>query len=827
MPADRSISGNTNLSMEVNDMKKIRSSLLVIAAGLFPIALQAQHLQTPVLGKASVKQVIAAMTLEEKASLVVGTGMNMPIPPAAGPGTPGAPPANAGAPPQGTAIGQTSFLVDGASGTTFGIQRLGINSSVVTDGPAGIRISPTRQNDNNTYYCTAFPVATLLASTWNTDLVSQVGQAMGNEALEYGVDVILGPGMNIQRNPLCGRNFEYYSEDPYMTGKMAAAMVNGVESTGVGTSVKHFAANNAETNRNTLNVIVSERALREIYLEGFRIVVQEAQPWTVMSSYNYINGIYASENHDLLTKILRNDWGFKGYVMTDWFGGKDPVGQMSAGNDLLMPGTPGQVKTIIQAVQEGKLDVKVLDLNVERILNVVMMGPRFRGYKYSNKPDLKGHAQVTRQAATEGMVLLKNEGTTLPLPAGVKKIAVFGSTSYEIYTGGTGSGDVNEAYSVSLIEGLINNGFTVNKKLQDLYMAYIDAVKEGRPKREGFMAMMMGSEPVAEFMVGEGLATSMSATSDAAVITIGRNAGEGRDRTNTGGDFLMTETEHELIKNVSDAFRAKGKKVIVILNVGGVVETASWKDMPDAILLAWQAGQETGNSIADILCGKANPSGKLAVTFPAKYEDVPSAATYPGKELPTDQPRDNSPGGFMRGRPAVDIYSEGVYVGYRYYETFKVKPSYEFGYGISYTSFEYSNLKISGAKFGGKMTVTVDIKNTGKVAGKEIVQLYLSAPAKKLDKPALELKGFGKTQMLQPGESQTLTFTLDSRSLASFDPSTSSWVADAGAYTVKIGASSGDIRQSASFMLMKDTTVKKESIALVPKQKINELKPNQ
>lgn len=827
MPADRSISGNTNLSMEVNDMKKIRSSLLVIAAGLFPIALQAQHLQTPVLGKASVKQVIAAMTLEEKASLVVGTGMNMPIPPAAGPGTPGAPPANAGAPPQGTAIGQTSFLVDGASGTTFGIQRLGINPSVVTDGPAGIRISPTRQNDNNTYYCTAFPVATLLASTWNTDLVSQVGQAMGNEALEYGVDVILGPGMNIQRNPLCGRNFEYYSEDPYMTGKMAAAMVNGVESTGVGTSVKHFAANNAETNRNTLNVIVSERALREIYLEGFRIVVQEAQPWTVMSSYNYINGIYASENHDLLTKILRNDWGFKGYVMTDWFGGKDPVGQMSAGNDLLMPGTPGQVKTIIQAVQEGKLDVKVLDLNVERILNVVMMGPRFRGYKYSNKPDLKGHAQVTRQAATEGMVLLKNEGTTLPLPAGVKKIAVFGSTSYEIYTGGTGSGDVNEAYSVSLIEGLINNGFTVNKKLQDMYMAYIDAVKEGRPKREGFMAMMMGSEPVAEFMVGEGLATSMSATSDAAVITIGRNAGEGRDRTNTGGDFLMTETEHELIKNVSDAFRAKGKKVIVILNVGGVVETASWKDMPDAILLAWQAGQETGNSIADILCGKANPSGKLAVTFPAKYEDVPSAATYPGKELPTDQPRDNSPGGFMRGRPAVDIYSEGVYVGYRYYETFKVKPSYEFGYGISYTSFEYSNLKISGAKFGGKMTVTVDIKNTGKVAGKEIVQLYLSAPAKKLDKPALELKGFGKTQMLQPGESQTLTFTLDSRSLASFDPSTSSWVADAGAYTVKIGASSGDIRQSASFMLMKDTTVKKESIALVPKQKINELKPNQ
>jgi beta-glucosidase len=811
-------------------MKNSRNSILIVTLGLLYLStasLSAQAPAAPQLGKASVQQVIAAMTLEEKANLVVGTGMNMPGMPPGGPGAPGAPVAQTPTqtPPSGPVIGLTKSLVEGAAGTTYEVPRLGITPSVLSDGPAGVRISPTRKNDNNTYYCTAFPVGTLLASTWNTELISQVGQAMGNEELEYGIDVLLGPGMNIQRNPLCGRNFEYYSEDPYVTGKMAAAMVKGIESNGVGTSVKHFAANNAETNRNSVNIIVSERALREIYLEGFRIAIQEAQPWTVMSSYNYINGTYTSESYDLLTNILRKDWGFKGYVMTDWTGGKDPVAQMKAGNDLLMPGNPGQTQAIIKAVQEGKLDMKVLDQNVERILNIIIQGPRFKGYKYSNKPDLKAHAQVTRQSATEGMVLLKNNDSALPLASTVRKLAVFGTTSYDIITGGTGSGDVNEAYSVSLVEGLKNAGFTVNENLQSMYKAYNDAVKEGRPKREGFMAMIMGSEPVAELSVNEGLATSMAETSDAAIITIGRNAGEGRDRSSGEGDFKLNTTEQALIKNVSAAFQAKGKKAIVILNVGGVVETASWNDLPNAILLAWQAGQETGNSIADILSGKANPSGKLAVTFPVKYEDVPSAATFPGKELPSNEPKDAGPRGFMRGRPAEDTYTDGIYVGYRYYETFGVKPSYAFGYGLSYTTFAYSNLKLSSAKFSSKMTVTVDVKNAGNVAGKEAAQLYLSAPSKKLDKPAMELKGFAKTRLLQPGEIQTLTFVIDAHNLASFDASSSSWIADAGAYTVKVGSSSKDIRQSASFTLAKDLTVKKETIALVPKQKIDELKP--
>lgn len=781
--------------------------------------------------KSDIKGVIAALTLEEKANLVVGLGMHFEIPDSILKKLPAGFNLFGGDSIEAKLtdslrtpfIGKVVTLVPGEAGTTASIARLGITSMSLTDGPAGLRIQPTRKNDTQTYYCTAFPVATVLASTWDTALVTKVGKAMGNEVHEYGADILLAPALNIHRNPLNGRNFEYYSEDPLVAGKMAASMVKGIQSQGVGTSIKHFAANNQETNRNTVNTVVSERALREIYLEGFRIAVQESNPWTVMSSYNKLNGAYTSHSNDLLTKILREDWGFKGFVMTDWGGGNNPVEQMKAGNDLLEPGDAKQVKTIIDAVKAGQLDEKVLDQNIEHILNILLETPHFKKYAYSNKPDLKQHAEVTRQAATDGMVLLKNDKEALPIAANIKKVAVFGNTSYEIIKGGTGSGDVNAAYSVALTEGLKNAGYTLDASLQDSYTKYMADARAKAPKPTNFLESLFGGKPkIAEMTVDSKLAAKLAADNEIALITIGRNSGEGRDRT-VDPDFNLTETEKAMIRNVSQAFQAKGKKAIVILNIAGVIETASWRTLPDAILLAWQPGQEAGNSIADVISGKVNPSGKLTSSFPMAYSDVPSAKNFPGIEFPdTAKTQGNS---FMRGKPSEVVYEEGIYVGYRYYTTFQVPVAYEFGFGLSYTQFEFSNLKLSGTEFKDNLTATVDIKNTGKVAGREVVQLYLSAPSQRIDKPAEELKGFYKTKMLNPGESETVTFTIAKKDLASFDTPTSSWIADEGSYTVKIGASSADIRQTATFSLAKQEVVTKVNKALAPTREINNLKP--
>jgi beta-glucosidase len=757
----------------------------------------------PQLGENSIKEVIAAMTLEEKAKLVVGNGFRMP-----------------GTTPQGPIIGETQEKVPGAAGTTFAIPRLGIPSIVVADGPAGLRIQPIRNNDSSrAYYATAFPVATLLASSWDTALVKKVGVAFGSEVHEYGVDILLAPALNIHRNPLGGRNFEYFSEDPLISGKMTSALVNGIESNGVGTSIKHFAANNQETNRNTVNTIVSERALREIYLKGFEIAVKGSQPWTVMSSYNKINGTYTSEEYDLLTTILKKEWGFKGLVMTDWFGGRNPVEQMKAGNDLLMPGTAQQSQRIVNAANHDSLDVKLLDENVERILNIILKSPSFKGYKYSDKPDLKKDAEVSRMAAEEGMVLLKNESRTLPLK-NVKKIAVFGNTSYDIIAGGTGSGDVNKAYTVSLLQGLSNMGYPADADLANTYTSYLKEERIKHPKKGFFQEFMNPTPPIAEFFSSTDLIAQKASTNDIAIITIGRNAGEGRDRK-VENDFNLSDTERVLIKNIADAFHAKNKKLIVVLNIGGVIETASWRDNADAILLAWQPGLEAGNAIANILSGKVNPSGKLTTTFPMGYNDVPSAKNFPGKEFP-EQATAGSFG--FRQVPAEVIYEEGIYVGYRYYNTFNVKPAYEFGYGLSYTSFDYNNLKLSTTTFNKTISATVTIKNTGSVAGKEVVELYISAPAKKLDKPTEELKGFAKTKLLKPGESQAISFTLNAADLTSFDTKSSSWMAEAGKYTVKMGSSSNNIKQTAAFGLDNDIIIGKVHKVLTPQVQINELK---
>jgi beta-glucosidase len=751
--------------------------------------------------------VIAAMTLEEKAKLVVGTGRRFrPQPP---PANPGAKRDSAPPPPPAPVIGSTEQKVPGAAGTTFAIPRLGIPALVLSDGPAGVRISPKRTGDTlTTYYATAFPVATLLASTWDTNIVKQVGIAFGNEVHEYGIDILLAPALNIHRNPLGGRNFEYYSEDPLVAGKMAAAIVNGIQSNGVGTSIKHFAANNQETNRNTVNTIVGERALREIYLRGFEITTKESNPWTVMSSYNKINGVYTSESHDLLTTILRDEWGYKGFVMTDWFGGTDPIAQMKAGNDLLMPGTPDQVQAIIDALNNKSLDVKILDRNIARILTIVLESPAFKQYPFSNKPDLKAHAVISRQAATEGMVLLKNEKNTLPLQK-AKQIALFGNTSYDIIAGGTGSGDVNKAYTISLVQGLKNGGYQLDDSLQQRYQAYLDDAKAKRPKPKNFFDH---PAPIPEMTPPPTDIDNQAKTADIAIITLGRNAGEGADRK-LDNDFNLATEEKALIQSVSTAFHKAGKKVVILLNIGGVIETASWRDKADAILLAWQPGLEAGNAITDVLTGKVDPSGKLATTFPIDYKDVPSAKNFPGKEFP-----DQATGtGFGKRVPAEVTYEEGIYTGYRYYNTSAVPVAYAFGYGLSYSSFAYSRLGLvvtsvklnSIPAFEGSIGVTVTVTNTGTVAGKEVAELYLSAPAKTMDKPAIELKAFGKTGLLSPGESQILHFDLQPKDLASFDPKREAWIAEPGTYTVHVGSSSKNLGPAAKFTLAKELIVEK------------------
>jgi len=811
-------------------IKGLRSTMVfAIVFSLFTLAFQVKTSTGKSTDGQKIQQIVSKMTLEQKAQLVIGTGMFFEMPDSLKakmpPGFGGE--GDSKDPVYGEMVKRIRKYLPGSAGNSAEFLDLGIATQVLSDGPAGLRIQPIRKGDAKTYYCTAFPIGTVLASTWDTDLIYKVGQAMGNEVKEYGSDILLAPALNIQRDPLCGRNFEYYSEDPLVAGKTATAMVKGIQSNGVGTSIKHFAANNSETNRMTVNTIVSERALREIYLKGFEITVKESQPWTVMSSYNKINGTYTSESHDLLTKILRDDWKFQGYVMTDWGGGSDVVAQMIAGNDMIQPGQPKQIEDIVAAVKAGKLDVKILDRNVGRILSIMLKAPRYNKYQYSSTPDLKAHAEVTRQVATDGMVLLKNDKNALPIASGVKNIAAFGNTSYDFIAGGSGSGDVNEAYTISLFEGLTNNGYTPDDMLTTVYKAYMDHMRAQIPKNDNpMMALMMGKQPIQEMTVTTDLAKKFADKSDVALITIGRNAGEGRDRTDTDGDFRLTKTEREMVKNVSEAFHAKGKKAIVILNIAGVIEVASWRDMADAVLVAWQPGQEGGNSVVDVLSGKVNPSGKLTATFPVKYSDTPSAKNFPGVAEKSDK-KDDAPDlsgfSFMRRVPWEMVYEDDIYVGYRYYNTFKVPVAYEFGYGLSYTTFDYSNLKSSTSTFTGKLTVSVDVKNTGSVAGREVVQVYVGSPSGKLKKPEETLSAFGKTKLLQPGESQTMSFNIETKDFASFDEATSSWIAEAGNYTLKVGASSTAIKQTGNFKIAKELNAGKVTKALTPSREINKL----
>ncbi|RRO24113.1 glycoside hydrolase family 3 protein [Flavobacteriaceae bacterium 14752] len=769
------------------------------------------------------------MTIKEKAQLVVGTGMYLPLPDSILEQLPMKMEDQLDYNSDyGKMVKKIRQYLPGTAGVTAEFPQYGITSQNLADGPAGLRISPTREGQDGTFYATAFPIGTLLASTWDKKLMNEVGQAIGEEVLEYGADVLLAPALNLQRDPLNGRNFEYYSEDPLVTGKIAAGIINGIQSQNVGTSIKHFAVNNQETNRLTVNTILSERALRELYLRGFEIAVKEGKPWTVMSSYNKVNGKYTSEDKDLLTTILREEWGFDGYVMTDWGGGSDIIAQLKSGNDMIQPGSPEQIEEVVNAVKNGELQESELDENVERILNIMLKTPRFKGYQPTNQPDLKSHAEIARQAAAEGMVLLENKDKALPLNQSIQNIAAFGANSYDFISGGTGSGDVNEAYTISLIEGLENANYKMNNELKKIYQNYITETEKNQPPPENQLTLLLGGKlPIPEMQLDKTIAENAAKKSDIAFITIGRNAGEAEDRKAEAGDFYLTEIEKSMIKNVSEAFHAQGKKAIVILNIAGVIETASWKDSPDAILCAWLPGQEAGDAVVDVLRGKTNPSGKLTATFPKLYSDTSTSDYFPGYavEGKTDDKQDESGFSFMKREPWEVVYQEDIFVGYRYFQTFNVPVSYEFGYGQSYTSFDYSNLKLSQTTFKDSIKLSVDIKNTGEVNGKEVVQIYVSAPNGKLVKPQSELVAFGKTKSLESGESETLSFKISAKDLASFDEDNSVWLVEAGNYVLKVGASSEDIKLEQTFKVKQDIIAEKVHKVMTPKQEIDVLRP--
>lgn len=742
---------------------------------------------TPQYGEAPLEDVINAMTIEEKAQFVVGTNRLKETPPDSPESIKRYPEWDESvlaklkaegkegweASEAAVATLQSKGKVQGAAGQHFDIPRLGIPAFVYADGPAGVRIDPKREGDEGEYYCTAFPTETALCATWDTELVERTTTAMGEEAKEYGVDVLLAPAINIHRNPLCGRNFEYFSEDPLLVGKMASAYINGVQKNNVGVSLKHFAVNNQETHRNGVNAKLSMRALREIYLRGFEIAVRESQPWTIMSSYNKINGTFASENGWLLNDILRGNFEapFQGFVMTDWWAQENGVRQQLAGNDLIMPGTQRQLDEIIEGLKNGTLPDSVINQNIYRILKTMERSTAATGYKYSNKPDLAAHAKITREVACEGMVLLKNDKAALPLPASAK-VALFGNSCYDILVGGSGSGNVNRKYKVSLLEGMNGAGFAADENVAKAYKDYLDAEKAKVPAENFWTVPVFDELPLTEAQVAEAMNGA-----EYAVITICRMAGEGGDRKAVAGDYFLSDVESANVALVCSAAHKAGKKAVVVLNMGNIIDLNSvLAANPDAILHSWLGGQEAGNSIADVLSGAVNPSGKLPMTWARHYEDYASAKNFP----------------FTVG-DSVTVYEEDIYVGYRQFDKGGAQPLYPFGYGLSYTTFQYSDLnvqKTSDASAFVKATVTV--KNTGSVPGREVVQLYQSSPAK--DMPVKELKAFAKTKLLQPGESQTLTLTVCKSDLSSWSESANKWALPSGKYTYSVAANAADIK---------------------------------
>ncbi len=642
---------------------------------------------------------------------------------------------------------------------TQGVERLDVPKVMVSDGPHGLRKQAMEGDHlgiNDSIKAVCFPTGVTVASSFDKALINEMGQALGDECQAEGVAVLLGPAMNIKRSPLCGRNFEYFSEDPYLSSTMAASQIKGIQSKNVGTSIKHFLANNQEHRRMSSDSQVDERTLREIYMASFETAVKEAKPWTVMCSYNKVNGTYASENHRFLTEVLRDEWGFDGFVVSDWGAVNNRVEGVKAGLDLEMPSSMGiNDKKVVEAVKAGTLDEKVLDETVRRILTIV---DRFEANK---KPDTvfdrDADHEKARKIAGESMVLLKNDGV-LPLAVGTKA-AFIGEFAVKPRFQGGGSSHINAHKVSNAVDSAKAAGADVT------YSKGYDLIED----------------KVDDVLIAE--AVEAAKASDVAVVFAGlpdAYESEGYDRTH----MSLPESHDRLI----EAVVAVQPNTVVVLHNGSPVEMP-WIGDVKGVLEAYLSGQSVGDATADILYGKVNPSGKLAETFPLKLKHNPSYLYYVGEK-------------------DVVEYREGVFVGYRYYDKKEMDVLFPFGHGLSYTSFEYSNLKVSEASIKDTDTVevTVDITNTGTVYGKEAVQLYV-APSDKGEaiRPEKELKGYEKIG-LEPGETKTVSFTLDKRSFAYFNVVLNDWYVEDGNYGIVIGSSSRDIRANGTVEVL--STVK-------------------
>ncbi|HWQ04829.1 MAG TPA: glycoside hydrolase family 3 C-terminal domain-containing protein [Longilinea sp.] len=648
---------------------------------------------------------------------------------------------------------EKAALCTGASmWTTTPVERLGVPELIVSDGPHGLRrVADINSISQESQPATCFPTASCTASTWDVDLIHKMGEALAEECLALNVDVVLGPGVNMKRSPLCGRNFEYFSEDPYLAGEMAASLINGIQSRGVGTSLKHYAANNQEFQRLSINAEVDERTLREVYLTAFEKAVKQAKPWTVMCSYNKLNGTLASENHHLLTEILKEEWGFEGLIVSDWGAVRDRVAALKGGLDLEMPGPRDwRVKAVVEAVRSGELDEALLDESVRRILRIV-----FKAKETPKKGtlDVDGHHELARKIAAEGMVLLKNNGL-LPLK-NQQHIAVIGRSAEHAHFQGGGSSHINTTrVSVPINE--------LQERAGSAELTYA----EGYPTDDSFRQDLIDE------------AVTLGRSADVALLYIALptfKESEGYDRI----DLDLTGQQVALIKAVS----AVQPNTVVVLNNGAPVAMDAWIGGVAAVLEGWMAGQAGGAAIADLLYGKVNPSGKLAETFPVKLADTPAYINWPGGA-------------------GVVHYGEGLFIGYRYYDARQVPVLFPFGFGLSYTTFAYNNASVSKKTFKDVdgVTVTVDITNTGKVTGKEIVQVYVHDQKSNLVRPGKELKGFAKVE-LQPGETKTVSIPLDFRAFAYYHPDYGQWITEDGDFDLLIGASAADIRQTLTVTL--------------------------